>query len=168
MNTLLSVPPTWLLHRPCLLYYIFIPKPFTSPPTPPHLHLTTHTLSNPTNTKARQTRFIVSYQCPLPLRPAASTFIIAFQAMTRTCRLVTSNSLPIGNELEVTSLQVRVIAWKAIMKVEAAGLRGSGHWYETINLVCLALVLVGLDRVWVVRWRWGGVGGEVKGLGMKM
>ena len=32
--------------------------------------------------KARQTRFIVSYQCLLPLRPATSTVIIAFQAMT--------------------------------------------------------------------------------------
>ena len=29
-----------------------------------------------------------------------------------------------------------VIAWKA---VEAKGISGSGHWYETINLVCLAL-----------------------------
>ena len=33
--------------------------------------------------KARQTRFIVWYQRPLPLRPATSTVIIAFQAMTR-------------------------------------------------------------------------------------
>ena len=32
--------------------------------------------------KARQTRFIVSHQRPLPLRPAASTVIIAFQAVT--------------------------------------------------------------------------------------
>ena len=32
--------------------------------------------------KARQTRFIVSHQCPLPLRPAASTIIIALQAVT--------------------------------------------------------------------------------------
>ena len=31
--------------------------------------------------KARQTRFIVSHQHLLPLRPAASTVIIAFQAM---------------------------------------------------------------------------------------
>ena len=34
------------------------------------------------NYKARQTRFIVSHQCPLPLRPAASTVIITFQPMT--------------------------------------------------------------------------------------
>ena len=33
----------------------------------------------------------------------------------------------------------RVIAWKAIMTVEAAGLRGSGRWCKTVNLVCLAL-----------------------------
>ena len=33
--------------------------------------------------KARQTRFIVSHQRPLPLRPAASTVIIVFRAMTR-------------------------------------------------------------------------------------
>ena len=33
--------------------------------------------------KARQTRFIVSHQRPLPLRSAASTVIIAFQAVTR-------------------------------------------------------------------------------------
>ena len=32
-----------------------------------------------------------------------------------------------------------VIAWKVITTVEAAGLRGTGRWYETINLVCLAL-----------------------------
>ena len=32
---------------------------------------------------ARQTRFIVSHQRPLPLRPAVSIVIIAFQAMTR-------------------------------------------------------------------------------------
>ena len=31
---------------------------------------------------ARQTRFIVSHQHPLPLRPATSTVIIAFQAVT--------------------------------------------------------------------------------------
>ena len=33
--------------------------------------------------KARETRFIVSHQRPLPLRPATSTVIIAFQAMKR-------------------------------------------------------------------------------------
>ena len=32
---------------------------------------------------------------------------------------------------------VRVIAQKAIMAVEVAGLIGSGHWCETINLVGL-------------------------------
>ena len=32
---------------------------------------------------ARQTRFIVSHQHLLPLRPAISIVIIAFQAMTR-------------------------------------------------------------------------------------
>ena len=36
-----------------------------------------------THYKARQTRFIVSDQHPLPLRPATSTVIIAFQAVTR-------------------------------------------------------------------------------------
>ena len=34
----------------------------------------------------------------------------------------------------------RLIAWKAIMTVEAAGLGGSGRWSETRNLVCLALM----------------------------
>ena len=34
---------------------------------------------------------------------------------------------------------VRVIARKAIMTVEAAGLSGSGHRCETINLVCLPI-----------------------------
>ena len=33
--------------------------------------------------KARQTRFVVSHQRLLPLRPAASTVIIAVQAVTR-------------------------------------------------------------------------------------
>ena len=37
------------------------------------------------HTKARQSRFIVSRQCPLPLRPATSTVIITFQTMT--CQL---------------------------------------------------------------------------------
>ena len=32
--------------------------------------------------QARQTRFIVSHQHPLPLRPAASTVVITFQTMT--------------------------------------------------------------------------------------
>ena len=35
----------------------------------------------------------------------------------------------------------RVIAWKAIIKVEAAGLRGSGCCCETINLLCLVLCI---------------------------
>ena len=30
----------------------------------------------------------------------------------------------------------RVTAWKAIMTVKAAGLRGSGHRCEKISLVC--------------------------------
>ena len=34
------------------------------------------------HTKARQSRFIVSHQCSLPLRPATSTVIITFQTMT--------------------------------------------------------------------------------------
>ena len=35
----------------------------------------------------------------------------------------------------------RVIAWKAIIKVEAAGLRGGGCCCETINLLCLVLCI---------------------------
>ena len=42
--------------------------------------------------------------------------------------------------LAITNKSGCVIAWKAIMTAEeVAGLRGSGRWCETINLVCPAL-----------------------------
>ena len=38
--------------------------------------------------KARQSRFIVSHEHPLPLRPAASTVIITLQGLTRPLLMV--------------------------------------------------------------------------------
>ena len=80
--------------------------------------------------RARQTRLIVSHQ-PLTRFACGRVVIIHYSLLAKSIyarEIYGATAIKSGH----------VIAWKAIMTVEAAGLRGCGRWCETINLVCLA------------------------------